>query len=46
MAADKIADLKRIDETGVVKIVLIYKFAAHGSFFLSESYVDGLPSKP
>jgi hypothetical protein len=30
----------------VVKIVLIYKFAAHGSFFLSESYVDGLPSKP
>jgi len=46
VAADKIADLKRIDETGVVKIVLIYKFAAHGSFFLSESYVDGLPSKP
>jgi hypothetical protein len=44
--AARIPELRRIDETGVVKIVLIYKFAVDGSLFLSESYVDGLQAKP
>jgi hypothetical protein len=44
--AGKIPDLKRIDETGVVKILLIYKFAVDGHLVLAESYVDGLPAKP
>jgi hypothetical protein len=42
----EIAELKRIDETGVVKIVLIYKFAVDGSLLLTRSYVDGLLAKP
>ena len=42
----EIAELKRIDETGVVKIVLIYKFAVDGSLLLTQSYVDGLLAKP
>jgi len=46
VAAGKLAELKRIDETGVVKIVLIYQFALNGSLAFSESYVDGLPAKP
>ena len=46
MDAGKIPDLKRIDETGVVKILLIYKFAVDGHLVLAESYVDGLPAKP
>jgi len=42
----ELAKLKRIDETGVVKIVLLYKFAVDGSLLLTHSYVDGLSAKP
>ena len=46
MDVGELAKLKRIDETGVVKIVLLYKFAVDGSLLLTHSYVDGLSAKP
>jgi hypothetical protein len=43
VAPGKFPELRRIDQKGVVKIVLIYRFAPDGNLILLHCHVDGLP---